>query len=91
MSTTVVGGWSGFTFEITPEQRKVFDNAMGGLLGVKYSPLAVATQIVAGTNYCYLCKAQPVYPKAQEYAAEVFIYLPLQGPPHTYEVKILKP
>jgi hypothetical protein len=91
MSTAVVGGWSSFNFEITSEQRKVFDQAVGGLLGVKYTPLAVATQVVAGTNYCYLCKAQPVYPKAQEYAAEVFIYQPLQGDPHVTQIKRLEP
>ncbi|BAL94786.1 hypothetical protein [Rubrivivax gelatinosus] len=90
--TTMAGGWSQFRFELSESDRDVFNGAMHGLVGVGYKPLAVATQVVAGLNYCFLCKAHPVYPKAEEYAAEVYIYAPPPpAAPHISEIKLLVP
>lgn len=57
MST--LGGWSVFK-SLTQEDKEVFDKAMNGILGVKYEPLLVSTQVVAGENFKYLCNATVV-------------------------------
>ena len=52
----VSGGWS-ITDDtsITPEAQEVFDQAMESFTGVGYEPVdLLATQVVAGTNYCKL-------------------------------------
>jgi hypothetical protein len=48
------GGWSS-VHKLDPESKKEFDIAISKVIGVKYDPLAVQAQIVAGTNYCYFC------------------------------------
>ncbi len=45
--------------------KAVFEQVSRGLLGVHYELLAVATQVVNGTNYKFLCKAAAVYPEAR--------------------------
>lgn len=86
MSTLPVNAWSHFNFNISPEARAVFAAALHGFVGVSYKPLAVATQIVAGTNYCFLCEATVVYPGATPYAAKLYIYKPLEGAPHITQI-----
>jgi hypothetical protein len=85
------GGWTAFNFNISAEARKVFDEALKGFVGVGYTPLAFATQVVAGTNYCFLCKGVVVYPGAPEFAAKVYIYKPLEGKPHISEIVRINP
>ena len=81
MADTIPGGWSGFDFTLSPESKEAFDQAMEGFVGVQYTPVAVATQVVAGLNYCFICEGQVVYPGATETAYKVYIYAPLQGKP----------
>ncbi len=76
-----VGGWT-LTEDgaLTEEAQSAFDKAMEGLVGVNYTPLALlGTQIVSGTNYCFLCEATVVYPGAQPYYSVVTVYQDLQG------------
>ncbi len=76
-----VGGWT-LTEDasLTKEAQGAFDKAMEGLVGVNYAPLALlGTQLVSGTNYCFLCEATVVYPNAQPYYAIVTVYQDLQG------------
>ncbi len=83
MSTDLkVGAWTPFRDQISKEERQVFDNAFKGFVGVSYTPLAVSTQIVAGTNYCYFCNSKGAYPGANNEPALVTIYQPLEGHPH---------
>lgn len=88
---TNAGGWTDFDFNVSETAQAVFKEALTGLVGVSYSPLAVATQIVSGTNFCFLCKAQPVYPGAQGFVAQVYIYKPLQGAAHLTQIVHLRP
>lgn len=76
----ISGGWTVHE-SITPEDKAVFDAAMKGLLGVNYEPVIVATQVVNGTNYCFICKTKVVVPDAPAGIAKVIIYKPLQGDP----------
>ena len=64
-----VGSWAAAeNTEITPDELAVFDKAIEGLMGVKYEPvLLLGTQVVAGTNYAFLCKGTVVYPDALPY------------------------
>ena len=66
------GGWTSFRI-LTEDDKKIFDTALMGFVGVHYVPLLVATQLVSGTNYCFLCKGKGVYPDAQEFAALIYI------------------
>lgn len=77
----MLGGWSvSENTEITDEQKALFDKAMEGLLGVNYEPIAfLGSQVVSGTNYCFLCRATVVYPGATVQLALVYIYENLEG------------
>jgi hypothetical protein len=80
MSTTMVGGWTAYSTSISAEAMAAFKEALKGHVGVNYTPLAVASQLVSGMNYRFLCDAQVVYPDAPHYAALVQVYKPLNGP-----------
>ncbi|WP_114153563.1 hypothetical protein [Chromobacterium haemolyticum] len=87
MSEQLLGGWSGFR-PVDEKDRKVFHQATEGLLGVKYVPLVVSTQVVAGENYIFLASAEVVYPGAQPHLVAVYIYQPLGGkPPHVTRIE----
>lgn len=63
--------------EVTNEDLEIFDEAMQGLVGVRYTPRTVATQVVNGTNYKFICEAVAATNPSQTYRAEVVIYKPL--------------
>jgi hypothetical protein len=91
MSTIAPGAWTDWSFEITGDAKKVFDAALKNFTGVGYTPLAFATQLVAGTNYCFLCKGKVVYPNSPDLVAKVYIYQPLKGDPHITEILRIYP
>ncbi|ADQ80267.1 hypothetical protein Palpr_2131 [Paludibacter propionicigenes WB4] len=80
MSTSKVGAWTAYSTSISAEAMAAFKEALKGHVGVNYTPLAVASQMVSGTNYRFLCDAQVVYPDAPHYGALVPVYKPLNGP-----------
>jgi len=46
---------------VTKAQKKLFNQAVKGYTGMSFEPVFVmATQVVAGTNYAYFCKASTV-------------------------------
>ena len=54
--------------------------ATENLDGAEYTPVALlATQVVAGVNYCILCQITPVVPDAESHWSLVYIYADLQG------------
>ncbi len=53
------GGFTKFR-PVEEADLKLFQEAIGGLEGVNYEPLIVATQVVAGTNYKFICNAEAV-------------------------------
>ena len=76
-----VGGWT-LTEDaaVTEAAQGAFDKALEGLVGVNYTPVALlGTQLVSGTNYCFLCEAAVVVPDAQPYYVIVTVYQDLQG------------
>ncbi|MBQ8092343.1 MAG: hypothetical protein IJ242_02030 [Clostridia bacterium] len=87
-----MGGWSlSENPAMTEKDMERFDKAMEGLVGVGYTPmLCLGTQIVSGTNYCYLCRAQVVYPDAEPYYALVYIYEDLSGQASILDIQTLE-
>jgi len=75
------GGWTEYTCQIDDQAHKAFEEAIASLLGAQYSPVAVASQVVAGMNYRFFCNAQVVVPGAVHGAAMVSIFAPLDGRP----------
>lgn len=83
MSTeNILGGWSEYTAPISAEDMKVFNDALNGLVGVDYKPVAVAKQVVAGMNYSFFCNKKGVYPGAENEGAMVLIFAPTSGKAH---------
>lgn len=79
-----VGGWTINEEDTDPESNEegldAFYLAITGLDGVSYEPIALlGTQIVSGTNYCYLCRSTPVVPDATSTFVLVYIYADLEG------------
>ena len=72
----LLGGWQVCENPtVTEEAQAVLDKALEGFVGSKVEPVALlATQVVAGTNYCFLCKVTPVVPNAQSAWSLVYVY-----------------
>lgn len=77
----MMGGWRvAEDNTLTDQRREVLDKALSGLLGVSYEPVAyLGSQVVAGSNHCYLCRATVVAPDAQPTLKLVYVYEDLQG------------
>ncbi len=66
-------------YEVHPEvgagELAVFEAAMKGFVGVDYKPVAVATQVVRGVNYIFVCTGKPVvpHPETKLYSVEVHV------------------
>ncbi|MBQ1482058.1 MAG: hypothetical protein IIZ28_00660 [Erysipelotrichaceae bacterium] len=85
-----LGGWEVheyFEERIKEDQKKIFEDAAKDLTGVGYLPLRVlATQIVSGTNYAFLCQGLTVtaIPDVNYYV--IVVYSDLDG---TNEIKAI--
>ena len=87
-----VGGYSSWNFTISPEAAAILKAAVH-VVGVNYTPIAFATQVVAGTNYVFLSKALVVAPNAPQRAVKIYIFQPLpgQGKPHVTQILDVSP
>ncbi len=76
----LTGGWAAAGPAVTDEAKAALNKALENLDGADYEPMAlVATQVVAGTNYCILCRITPVVPNPQPGYALVHVYEALDG------------
>ena len=77
----LMGGWSyADDPTVTDEMLTRLDQALEGLVGATYMPVAnLGEQVVAGLNRCLLCQVSPVVPDAQPHYALVYVYEDLQG------------
>lgn len=87
-----VGSWTASSSpEITEELALILEKGLSELVGVSYVPVAyLGSQLVAGTNHCFLCQATVVYPDAQPYYALVYLYQALDGNVSLLEVQPLE-
>ena len=81
VTALAAGGWAATEDPaLTDAQKAVFEKALQELVGVDYTPIAcLGTQVVAGTNYCFLTQSTVVYPGATPKYALVYVYADLQG------------
>jgi len=84
---TKIGGWGSWSFPVTEEALKVFEDVQSHLLGVKYTPFAVASQPVAGRNWAFLAGAKVVAPHGPQSVKVIHVYQSLQGPVHITQIK----
>lgn len=76
-----VGGYSK-PHNLSDEELAIFNQATARLQGVEYKPMNVATQIVAGVNYRYLCKAHRIEQngkRGKRFYAAIVVHKPLAG------------
>lgn len=64
---------------LNDDDKALFRAAIAEIDGVGYHPETVATQVVAGTNYRFICTAKPSTLHPKEYKAEVTVFQPLPG------------
>jgi hypothetical protein len=83
--------WSPFDFTLTPHAKDVFDTVAPALFGAKYTPLAFASQVVAGTKYCFLCDVQYAAPPTSGNLILIHIHLPEAGTPYPYRIVPVAP
>lgn len=72
------GSWT-YQPYLTPYDSFVFYNAVGNQSDYFYRPIAVAKQIVNGTNYRFITIAEPKAENLSAHFAMVEIYQPLNG------------
>ena len=79
----LLGGWeitSHDAEELPEDAQKAFDKAKEKLTEGEYTPVSLlATQLVAGTNYCILCQVTPSDAASEQKWTLVYIYADLQG------------
>lgn len=70
--------------EIGEEEKKIFDSAMKGHMGIGLEPVAVISSVAAGVNYLFLCTGRLAipHPDTQLYAVEIFTKLPCNPGPN---------
>ena len=74
---------------MSPDAQKVFDEALKGLLGAGYTPLAVTSQVVNGANYIFAANGKIVYPGSREYPALLRVFSPPGGPARVLNIQRL--
>ncbi len=66
--------------ELPSDAQTAFDKAIKGLVGAKYTPVALmSAQADAGMNYCILCQITPVVPDATPTWALVYVNADAEG------------
>lgn len=77
----LAGGWTAAESPImTEEAQKAFDTAVANKSDVSYRPIAlVATQVVAGINYCILCESTIEGENPQSVYQLISVYADLTG------------
>jgi len=76
---TIPGSWSTYIYDISSQANEAFKIALEGMVGINYSPIAFAQQVVTGMNYSFFCNAKSIYPGRLNEAVIINIYQPLKG------------
>lgn len=88
---TALGAYSPYHV-VTEEEEALFYEAVH-LIGVEYEPLLAAVQLVAGTNYRYICNAKAAALNSSSYLAQVTVFVPIsagkQKKPELIDIKRL--
>jgi len=59
--------------QVEEQEKAVFEYAMKDHVGMSFKPVAVATQVVNGINYIFICTGAPVvlHPETKLYAVKI--------------------
>ncbi|MDX2000376.1 MAG: hypothetical protein SF066_21860 [Thermoanaerobaculia bacterium] len=87
----IPGVWSHWQFPLDKSAQTVFEKVQNHLLGVRYTPWAVATQVVNGMNYAFVCGAQAVAPDTSKSVVLLEAYVPPGGEPHVPRITRINP
>ena len=89
----MLGGWSVCEDAVVTEEAKAaLEKALENFVGSNVEPVALlGTQVVAGTNYCLLCKLTNVVPDAVPYYAIVFVYQGVDGTSEILSISAIDP
>ncbi|MBQ1727640.1 MAG: hypothetical protein II039_09670 [Treponema sp.] len=76
-----MGGWTRAKDPtVTKELKNMFNDALSGILGANYSPVALlSTQSGSGTNYCFFCESGKITGEPNASYAFVYIYRNADG------------
>ncbi len=81
--TNTPGGWQNWVFEVTGSAAAAFQQALAVQpLVTTYFPLASASQVVSGINYCFLCQVQTLTSPVSNSAAMVYVNQPAGSTAH---------
>lgn len=81
-AATEVGGWEFLDAAsvLNEDEAAVFEKATAEWTGTGLEPVAViATQVVAGTNYCFLAKITTISSTPERHYGFVYVYADLEG------------
>lgn len=82
------GSWT-YQPYLTPYDSFIFYNAIGTHEDYFYRPIAVAKQVVNGTNYRFIAIAEPRREDLAAHFAVVDIYQPLSGEAYTTKISFI--
>lgn len=90
-SSTQVGGYTE-PRKLTDSEAALFEKYVAKIADVEYEPINVATQIVAGTNYRFLCKGREVKAdgkRGKKFYATIILHRPLpdRGEPRIISIE----
>lgn len=85
-TATIPGGWTLYRTTFSRNEYNAFNQAVSGLVGALYTPIAISTSVSSGINYKFICNAQPTYPGAIPYAVVIEIYQPINGEPEIMSI-----
>lgn len=94
-ATPLVGGWSAVDQTdgaIPQDAQMAFEKAAEGYVGISFKPIALmGTQVVAGTNYMFLCVGNKVVQNPRTELYVVKVYQDLSGNAEFTSVESLNP
>lgn len=88
-TATKAEAWTAFSPNMSNKVREVFDEALDGLIGVSYRPVAVATQAGSGIHYCFFCNAVGIYPGAVRQGALISVHQLANGTVELTKIRLL--
>ena len=89
---SIMGGWT-ITEDgtVTEEMREIFDRAVAAVDDVYFQPeVLLATQLVAGTNYCFLAREFSYEDEGDPGYVFVYIYVDLEGNEQVLDIQDIK-
>lgn len=72
------------------EAKSIFESAVKNIMGVGYVPMLVATQVVEGINYRFICNGTTITKEPETFAAVVTVWAKPDGSVEVTDIKKLE-